>query len=98
MAWDHAWPMLNHFGIYDNYNGTCHSSMGYLTCGQAGTSVYGWSSGVQINYVRTIDLGPDLLSYCNMFNPKLLIDLTQAAFTNFAPLSAGWTPVTVWQP
>ena len=98
-AYDHAWPMLIHFGLYDSYNCGCHSGMNYLNCGQTGTSVYNPSTGVQINFVRTIDLGPNLCTYCNMYNPKLLIDLTPGGFSALGvPLSQGIQSVWVWQP
>lgn len=98
-AYDHAWPMLIHFGLYDSYNCGCQPTMYYLSCGQTGTSVYNSSTGIQINYVRTVDLGPDLCSFCNNFVPKLLIDLKPAAFTALGvPLSRGVQSVYVYQP
>lgn len=98
-AYDHAWPMLIHFGIYDSVNCGCQSSMNYLSCGQYGTSVYYPGTGIQINYVETVDLGPNLCYYCNSFSPSLLIDLTPAAFQALGvSLSVGHIPVYAYQP
>lgn len=105
-AYDHAWPMLEHFGYYDDANGGCHSAMQYLSCAQYGTSVWSYDTFQQIDYVRTVDHGPNLNGYgggpalCYAHNPKLLIDLTPGAFQNGLglPLSQGAGAVWVWQP
>lgn len=104
-AYDHAWPMWVHFGIYEDYNNGCHSAMVHLDCGQFQTKVYSSVTATQINYVRTVDGGPCLNhpacspNLCNYTSPKMLIDLTPGAFQALGvPLSQGIQPVFVWQP
>jgi len=59
--------------------------MGYIGCGDVSGAVYSNSNGRLIQYVRTIDCGPCLTSwcgtsYCNYGGYGLLGDLTTALF------------------
>ena len=108
-AYDHSWTMVQRHGSSDDrdYNAGCHSWMVELTCGQTGTSVWSGVTDIQIDYVRTVDAGPCLRDdvdgcspeLCNEYDPKLIIDVTPAAFQALGyDLSDGWFNGWVFQP
>jgi hypothetical protein len=107
LAYDHAWPMCSTFGDSRDYNQGCWSRMHYLAGGQYQTIVLAPGTGIQINYVRTVDAGPCLqgaqcspdLCYDPQFSPPLVIDLTPGAFQALGySLGIGHFPVWVGQP